>query len=299
MCAKCPHQVQCQNSSPKRKDLVTFSEVEFNVVPEKLGELIDIEEDLDRLYDLTYLMVFDRPAKDRISRVLNYNTRYNEICDQLGCSRQLFMLAVMSSACAADKEQDFWANMLYGPSAIMRYEHHKELCRIKFGQFDLTSIQLTRPSASRGRFLNCEQIFGDFIIDMVINKEGDVPFLGLYKFRELAFDPLWLAIEDSYLNTILKPHVTGEMEKTEETSKFRSDVAHARRTLLKHKVQALTVFTLRSLVLKDATSLVLRRYHLNENDFLFERQFTSASQYWVRLGLAVRRMELLRLIGYA
>jgi len=296
-CVVCPHRPACQNSNQARKQRVPIESVQVELAPKKLAEDVAVKESLDQLYDLTHVIVYDRPAKDKISRIDDYETRYDEICDQLGCSRQLFMLAVMTSAFAADKDQVFWANMLFGPSAISRYEQYKEMCRVKFGQFDLTSIELTRPSASRGRFLSSEQIFGDFVIDAIINKENEISFWNLYRFRELAFDPFWLAIEDSYLDTVLKPHLNGLIEKTGETSHFRSNVAQARRALLKHKAHALTVFKLRGLVLKDAMRLVLHRYRLNEHDFLFEPQFTDAVHFWTSLGLAIRRVELLRLLG--
>jgi hypothetical protein len=278
---------------------VEFSDMAIDLVPEKLksNHSYDAKENLQDVYSLAHVTVFEKEPHDRIQRVENAELRLAEITEELGCSIRLFILAVMTSAKVSSPDRPFYANMLFGPSAISRFEAYREQCRVRFGQFDFKTIELTNPSAIQKRFLTSEVLFGAFIIDAIIYLEGDVPFINFYSMRELALDHFWLAIEDTYLEEVLRPHVEGTLEKTMETSKHRSTVAQARRVLLKSKARAATVFKLRESVCKEAIDQVLRRYRLYGNDLLYHPNFDDMLELWQQIGLAVRRVVLLRILG--
>lgn len=296
-CATCPHLNDCRESAPNRFQGVPFLSLKFDLVPEKLRSGDVANYDLQATYALCHLTVYGKEPHDHIGRVENASQRLIDITEELGCSIQLFIMSVMSAACASGPERPFFANMLFGPSALARFESYREECRIKFGNFDFKSLELTHPSPIRKRFLHSEQLFGSFIIDTLINQEGDVSFTDFYLTREMAFDPIWLAIEDSYFEGILCPHIEGQIHKTHQSSKVRSEVSQARRALLKHSVRATSVFQLRSSIIKDATDNVLSRYRLSGEDFLYQPVFNDAKEYWMFLGLGVRRIELLRILG--
>ena len=299
-CATCPHLEACRASAPDKFQGVQFTALKFDLVPEKLkpnDPSYSIHDDLQATYSLCHLTVFGNEPHDHIGRVENSAQRLSDICEELGCSQQLFIMAVMTAANVASPDRPFFANMLYGPSAVSRFESYREECRLKFGQFDFKAIELTNPSAIRKRFVHSEALFGAFIIDTLINQEGDVSFTDFYLNREMAFDHFWLAIEESYFDGILRPHVEGTLHRTHQTSKLRSEVAQARRVLLKHASRALTTFRLRETVMKEATDMVLHRHRLTGDDFLYQPVFSSAREYWTYLGLAVRRIEILRILG--
>jgi hypothetical protein len=279
---------------------VPFLSLKFDLVPVKLkpgDPCYRVQEDVQATYALSHLTVYGTEPHDHIGRVENAAQRLSDITEELGCSQRLFVLAVMTAAHTASPDRPFFANMLFGPSAIARFESYRDECRIKFGQFDFKTIELTHPSSIRKWFLQSEVLFGSFIIDTLINREGDVSFTDFYLTRELAFTPFWLAIEESYFDGILRPHVEGTLHKTHESAKLRSNVAQARRALLKNVERARAVFHLRESIMKEATDMVLHRYRVNGDDFLYQPVFSSALEYWTFLGLAVRRIELLRLLG--
>jgi hypothetical protein len=71
----------------------------------------------------------------------------------------------------------------------------------------------------------------------------------------------------------------------------------ARRVLLKNSSRARTTFRMRETIMKEAADIVLHRYGLSGDDFLYQPEFTDAKEFWTFLGLAVRRIQILRILG--
>ena len=292
-CKECEHATPCSKISPLAK-LKSCLDVNFDFVPEGIRDLGRPADDVQADYALCHFTVYGQEPHDHIGRVENAKERLAEISEELGCSKSLFMLAVMTAAHVSNPDRAFFANMLFGPSAVTRFESYREQCRIRFGQFDFQALELAKPSHIRGKFLASEIIFGEFVVDSIIYCEGAVPFERLFLIREIAFDPFWLAVEESYVDSVLKPHLEGKIEKTREANKVRSLALQSRRSLLKNKSRARTVFSLRASIMKEATEAVLRKYRLGSSDLLFKSPVTEPLTYWVSLGLAVRRLVLLR-----
>lgn len=299
VCKSCPHLDPCKDISKNRFQGVELPGVKFNFVPQKLresGSSGSIDE-LQEIYSLCYLTIFEKEPHDHIGRVDSAFDRLAEIVDEQGCSFKLFIMSVMTAAKRSSPDTVFYANMLFGPSAITRFESCREECRIQFGQFDFKSLEMTNPSAITQRFIYSETTFAKFIVDLTVRHSGEVNIAEFFLTREMSFDPFWLAIDDSYFNSVLVPHVEGRIFSTKESRKLRSVVAQARRTLIKKASRARSVFKLRESIMSEAMIQVLRDYRLSASDFLFAKEFDSPIEFWTRLGLSVRRIELLRIIG--
>lgn len=297
-CQQCVYSSECQQLSSRTKQ-VKLDDVVFAITPEKLAPNRGYEsiEDIQDTYRLCYLTVYGRGPHDHIGRVADAAKRLDDLATELGCSQRLFILAVMTSAHATGPDQPFYANMLFGPNAISRFEALREECRLKFGQFDYKALDLAKPAAMMTRFLHSEELFGSFVVHSVDVVEGAFSLTDFYLDQETAFDYSWLAIEASYLEAILTPHVAGTLFKTAEKGRWRSTVIQARRTLLKNTAMARATFALRESTMAKATELVLRRYHLTPGDLLFASCFTDPLAYWVAVGQAVRQVKLLRYLG--
>jgi hypothetical protein len=113
------------------------------------------------------------------------------------------------------------------------------------------------------------------------------PFSHVYQLREMGFDPVWLAIEETYVD-VLERHIKNEDPVTGHLATFRHNVFQIKKALKANKHRLAETFRIREKIMPQAVQQVLYYHGLTGNDFEIEDMpVVSASRFWSVLGKAV------------
>jgi hypothetical protein len=302
-CKACEWQKPCLAAHGRRAGRVKLTQATFALVPELLALRLPSdpdEADLEAAYWRCHRLVFDSDPPDKLGRWPTAGQKLSAICHESRCSLETAITAVMMAHREANPDRPFYSNMLIGPSAARRVELYRDACRGQYGHFDAKSLGLlTRTSRTTlaDRMLASECLFGEFIVASKARLEGPAPAIQeFYQARELALDPFWLAIEPSYQPVILR-HVEEETGTT-QLRRHRLHVVQAIAELKRGKEKATRVFLARQEVAPMAVEIVVSRSGISSRSLELEpRPVTSMSHLWLRIGLAIQHLRLLKFYG--
>lgn len=315
-CRACPHQEGCADKMDFRCGRVTLDKLRFELVPKAFGvEYENLTDDdpelphLERTYRLCYQTVYDKAPPDQASR---YREEIVQGMRQAGCSLRLYMLASMighqrhqETVYGIDPQAavfDFSSKALTGKTAVERVRTYGDLCRRSFGTFSLSSLDtLLNENYSENeyapRMLNSEIIAGTFIVADKIHHDG-YPWARLYGHKEVHLDEAWLAIEETYYETILKPHREGARSDKKAINQHRHAVWTARAHFKKQKQYAIGAFQARQAMMIRAAESVVQHFGFRMTDFeMPNREITDPMLFWVHLGWAIRHVQCLRYVN--
>jgi len=284
-----------------------LSELSFNFTP-KLEETqlpSDPElNELQQLYERCYLTIFERAPTDRLDRRPRAAEILQAACDQTGCTLRMFMLASMFGHRATAPQRTFYANALLGPYAIRRAELYRGACSKAFGTFDLqalNNVMKTQDQGLEAKMLNSEIIAGQWIVGYKLRYPGayGLPF---YQSKELALDPYWLAIEDSYIRLVLLPN-RGVHSEISELNRHRYAVSKVHHELKKDSRrkgrQTKAVFSIRERNAPIAIKRVLVHYGFSPDDFTTRSpEVTDMMTLWGQLSIAMKNYFVERLVDH-
>jgi hypothetical protein len=212
-------------------------------------------------------------------------------------SLNTYIATVMAAYQITHPRQPFHVNNLTAESSILKVSRYSKMLRQRYGHDGMDALGLFIESETpqiEQQLLLSETIAGKWIIGWKMTHEGSA-LQSLYKHQELALDPHWLAIEPTYLETVLKPHMTSTVNESTAIKAHRERVLSTHSMLKKQKTLARTVFSARSQIMPAAVKSVLRNVgHLPENFTHVNRTVTDALKFWNVLALAVVHWECLK-----
>jgi hypothetical protein len=287
----CEHKEGCIAAMGCRLNKVPLSQAKFNLVPTALQSVHDVptREDTTALFYASHEAVFGKPCAYRIP---NAGVRKIEAAAaEANCGLRLFMTAVMMAHQEANPQNPFFPTMLFGQSAIRRVNMYRTICHEKYGHFDIGAFDLLRGKVGTvddlaTRMLRSEVLFGELVVGYKLRSDTS-PFAHIYRLRERGFDPVWLAIEDTYVD-VLERHLNSDDPVTGTVATLRHNVAQVQKSLKRNKARLATVLKTREQCMPQAITQVMTYHRLNPADFeIADEPVTVASKFWSVLGTAV------------
>lgn len=289
MCNKCLHRTECMRAMGFRINRVPVSKTSFDLVPVVLQPSSTIQNpdtNVHTIFHACHDAVFGRPCKYNIPS--GGREKIIAAAEQADCGLKLFITAVMIAHYEANPTDPFYPNMLFGQSAIKRVNMYRTYCREKFGHFDIGAFNKLRGHVddTEAKMLNSEILFGQMIIGYRL-KSDIQPFSYIYQLREIGFDPLWLAIEETYTD-VLERHIRNEDPVTGHLATFRHTVFQIKKSLKSNKVRLVETLGIRQKIMPMAIQQVLYYHGLRDKDFEIENvPVVSVSHFWLVLGKAI------------
>lgn len=297
VCQKCPHRDGCQRVSTVRRGKVPLSRVEFNLLPSSLEETqIKGQDNVEKLYQTLYTLVYPGQQPDSLYKHKDAEHRLRAISDEVGCSPRLYILCCLLARRTLCPDARFFANYLFAKNSSKLVEEFKDMAKEKYGSFDYESLsqltggdELTRASA---RIRNSEVLAGRWILGYKIKRAGS-PIDAFYSENEIRLDPIWLALEPSYIDFHNKFDGISESIRN-----HRMETRRVWRWLRKNRHVAVNYYEHRSRLFKDSVAEVLGFYGYALDDFESPPLVHDAMKFWGRLALAIQHVGCLRLAGF-
>ena len=298
-CQSCPHQPGCIVAMGTRLGKVTLDKAAFNF----MSRIIDIDEstpdnDVNAVYDICHESVYGTSPNTRIPR--GGSEKIMHAAEESNCDVRLYIMANMMAQKKKDSSGPFYANMLFGPTAIRRVTLWRKLCSQTYGHFDIHTIGLALDCGETNdiavRMANSEIIFGQTIVGLKLGS-GSKPYDTVFKLKELAFDPSWLSIEDTYGPTLIDS-IKSSGIVTSPIQRVRFNVSQYRKRLKKESHRLSSLIKIRESVMPKAIMTVLGYHHLRPVDFEIKNEpVTSPSAFWSVLGTAISQYYCWRAVN--
>jgi len=310
VCQQCPHEKECAKYMGFRYDKVPLDKVRWDLVPEKFKmEALDMDDPelphLNRLWVDCYLSVFHKKPKESISL---YAEKIAANARAVPCSVRMFILANMVAQREHERQiventdklnrSPFRAKMLTGALSIKRATTYQEMCHDEFGTFTLKSLSILTDNDPDGEedlkddmesiMLRSEVTAATWYVRYKIFNEGPGEDT-LYESEELQLAPEWLAIEQTYIDIILKPYIERKIKGSPSVERHRHNVfqvhAHYKRNMSVQRVAMLA----RQRIMPEAIRQVCSVFNHTADDFLYPREPESKPmRFWRRLALTIR-----------
>lgn len=308
-CQACPHAQDCVVYMGSRANKVTLDRLKFDIVPEKFRkDALDMDDPelphLQRLYVDCHLSVFQKSPLDsdnvshiRIREAVAKNANKSQ------CSVRMFMLANMVAHKIHNQHviehteklraSPFRAKLLTGELSIKRARTYQEMCRDQFGTFSLTSLAVLTDGDDKddlaATMLSSEITAAKWVVRYKIFNGGP-PEISLYESEEIQLAPEWLAIEQSYIDLILKPYIEHKTKCTPTQEQHRFNVFRVHSYYKRHIPSQRLAWLTRQSILPATVKQVLSIFRHTPDDFLFPRTppVTDPMQFWKSLALTIR-----------
>lgn len=309
-CQACPHAEGCVQKMGVRYDMVPLTKVKWNLVPETFaGEALQMDDPeiphIKRIYAECYESVFHR----RHETHPDYRAAKTVVMNSLRvpCSLRMFILSNMVAQREHERQTiqhtskmvptKFTFKMLSGPLAVKRAKAYQEMCHNEFGTFTLKSLsvltdddvnELAIKDDMPARMLRSEVTAAQWLVRYKIFNGGSGE-LAMYQSVELQLDPAWLAIEQTYINLILKPYIDRKLKGSEAEERHRFNVFQTHGWYKRHLSDQRVAFLARQQIMPEAVARVLSNFSHDTNDFLYPRPpETDPMKFWLRLALTIR-----------
>lgn len=300
MCSSCTYRTDCLSAMGNRRNKVPLSRARFNLVPEVLQTSSDIANPENNVHTLFYTChdaIFGKPCKYKIPG--GGAEKIAAAAEEARCGLKLFITAVMMAHQEAAPFEPFYPNVLFGQSAIKKVNMYRTACREKFGHFDIEAFNKLRGKSPdedlEAKMLRSEILFGELIIGYRL-KSDDLPFGKIYQLREMGFDPVWLAIEETYKD-VLEKHIKSDYPASDVIATLRHNVFQVKKSLKSNRPRLKETFKIRETIMSRAVQQVLSYHRLSPNDFEIEDEpIISANKFWLVLGKAMNHFYCWRAV---
>lgn len=283
-CVACPHQAGCCAASRSRQS-VPLRELKASF-KSPFVKAPRLESSFADDYARAYECVFGTKA-DSITRFTDMGAKVTALAKDTGCSRELFIYAVMAAHKSGSPDRRFYAGQLVGPTAAKRVELYREAAARRYGVFDYAAIANLTGDASANavdeQVCDAEKTVGVWIVRQVMRGVTGEIQGALYEQRELGLSPLWAATDASYLSWAVKQPATPAM------AKHRAEVYRlaGSQSLIRTRER---LFARAAVSVCDA---------IDSRMLLFRCSpvITDPMSFWVHLGQAAQRLQLLNMLA--
>lgn len=254
-------------------------DVRFKLIPPRLDN-VDLTLDdpelvkLDATYRICYYSVFGEfPKTPKLPEKLV--REIGAVIGQRNITARLYLLALMYAHREASPERTFHPALLVSAGAVGRIEHYRRACAHAYGTFDVTSFELlTKLEHAKfdAALVHSETLFASYL-------SAPAAVANFYRDFELSLNKYWCAIERTYMDLVLIPHVKKGSRCSEAISRHRHTVALAHAQLKRSRPNAVAVFEARN----QAASKVLRQLVTEkqlESARLNAAHVVDAAEFW-------------------
>ena len=258
--------------------------------------------DIEKVYAFCHEWVFDFQPRNRIGK---HRDKVLQRAAEAEVNLRLFLLANLYAwKLTTVGNRPFPTGTLGLEAAVKCVRAYSAACRERFGTFDVSSLnQLLGERDSLGwvedKLFRSEVIAGSWIVNYKIFNSGDLP-QKLYTEHELALNPYWLAVEETYWNTVYHDYINRPPDPSlpPVLLRHRFDVAQVLGKLKTRPREGLHIFIAREQVMPRAVREVLSLRGLEPGDFQIDgtKPVHNAFKFWARLAAAIQQYECLNFV---
>ncbi len=293
---------------------VSVDQVPFEFMPPafvaKCRDTNDLDPDLPRMdgvYVFCYEWAFNSELKgsrrdSHLKALKEHGAIIRERVRDAGTSVKLFFLAAMLTWKRTNLASKFHPKFFISEFSAHQVRGLAKTCQDRFGTFDVMALDSMMDSDVAQRdfetlLLNSEIVAGSWIIGYKLFHSGNL-VNRLYAEKETALNPYWLAIEPSYRDCVLVPHLDNPgLCESKVLRDHRWNVSQVLARLKKQERKAMAVFSARERVMPEAIQRVLGQRGLRPEHFEIENiPVVNALKFWVRLGNAIQHYEYLKFV---
>jgi hypothetical protein len=292
-CLGCPFCLKCAVLS---KNLVPLSFLKFNFMPERLDQFITAPKEISgRVVEDMFRRCHWRIYKAWPKNSLGLNWKLVlENAKTSKTSLETFMAIMMTAWSVTHPKTLFPARMLTIPLAPDKVQAYAKVCRDVRGYVDTEAVGgfMGQPAENLDEDLLLSEVaFGTAILGCKFMGQT-TDFVSLYEQVEQAASHYWLAIEPTYNEFILEPHLENPLRSTRMQRDLRSEVIQHVGLMKRNARIASTMFAARARVMSTAVKNVLSKWYTTPDDFTHKDVIvTDAAKFWNVLGLAVLHCE--------
>jgi hypothetical protein len=186
----------------------------------------------------------------------------------------------------------FRAKLLTGDFSVKRSKTYQAMCHNQFGTFSLSSLAVLADSEDAddldATMLRSEITAAQWLVRYkIFHSNPAEPFL--YESEELQLAPEWLAIEESYLNLILKPFVNHTIKGSDAVERHRFSVVQTHGFYKRHLTNQRLAWLARQSILPQAVQAILSTFNLRPDDLLYPSvPVNNPMTFWRSLALTIR-----------
>jgi hypothetical protein len=295
-------------------DRVPVDEASFDFMPAIFAAKYRVSGDLDpdlthmdSVYVFCYEWVFGGTLNgstrtSHLGCLKEHGAIIRERIREAGTTVKMFLLANMLDWNQTRSESSFHPKFLINEFAGRQVRVLAKACQDKFGTFDVTALDSMMKSDVAAQdfethLFNSEVVAGAWIINYKLFHSGNL-IARLYAENETALNPYWLAIEPTYRDHILVPHLDNPgLCESRVVKDHRWNVAQILGRLKKQERKAMAVFDTRARVMPAVIQRVLGRRGLRPEHFEIENvPVLNAIKFWIRLGNAIQHYECLKFV---
>jgi hypothetical protein len=314
LCRDCPYRRDCAEIMGHLANRLHVDEARFTFMPPafvaKSQDSSGLDPDLPHLesvYVFCHEWVFGRELRGKrrdvhVQFLKKHGALIRERIREANTSVKLFLLATLLQWQRTRSETPFHPRFLINEFASHQVRVLAKACQRQFGTFDVTALDSMMSSdIARQDFetliLNSEIVAGAWIIGYKLFHSGEV-VSRLYAEKEISLNPYWLAIEPTYRDRILVPHLDNPgLCESKIVRDHRWNVVQVLARLKKQERKAMAVFRARERMMPLAVQTVLSQRGLLPEHFDIENvPVVNALKFWVRLGNAIQHYECLKFV---
>jgi hypothetical protein len=288
-------------------DRVALDHLEFELTPSglyaddnatEIGNLTINRSNVEDLFRRCYYTVFGSRWPESSNLGKDW-TKIVENARTAKVSLNTFIATVMAAWKMTHPATPFYVNNLTAESSVAKVDRYSRMLKERYGHDGIDSLGMFTESETpriEEQMLLSECLTGKWIIGWKMSRDGPA-VQSLYRHHELALDPHWLAVEPTYIDTVLRPYLSMESTVNESAAikAHRERVLSTHSMLKKRKTLARTIFSARSQIMPAALKTVLKGVgHLPENFTHPNVVVKDTIKFWNVLGLAVTHWECLK-----
>lgn len=304
VCIACPHKEGCYAALGSRAGRVPLSRLQFDLCPEAIRPKRDsITVRLQAVYMDSYYRYYDRLPKSKISR--DDASAIISLAKTYGVSPANYIRYVSAIYSEAYVSLPLSIKKLTNATIASNLDPYREAVIGVYGIFNLEALEkmLFGSVRSTSDMMFMSEVYaGAWIVGKKLRSGSDAVEELLLK-HELRLNPAWLAIEESYLELIYRPHIEAMNIATDIP---RSILSHRKAVSvetanLKNRTGGWSLarhrFLAREEIMPAAIKKVLRAFHMTPDDFeMLDEPVTDTLLFWSRLGTALQHFYCLRYI---
>ena len=282
ICHGCPHRQDCADVMGNLVGRRSVDQVPFDFMPPafvaKCRDTNDLDPDLPRMdsvYVFCYEWVFESELKGKlrdnhVQTLKKHGAIIRERIRDAGTSVKLFFLANMLAWKRSHPETRFHPKFLISEFSAYQVRELAKTCQDRFGTFDVTALDsMMDLDVAKHDFetllLNSEIVAGSWIVNYKLFHSGRL-IERLYAEKETALNPYWLAIEPTYRDHVLLPHLDNPgLCDSKVLRDHRWNASQVLARLKKQERKAMAVFSARERIMPDVIQRVLGQRGFERN----------------------------------
>ncbi len=270
--------------------------MQFDLSSVKLPGIHAARPEIAGIYSIAHEQIYGKPPAPSPFPTPEQDATIRKLAAETALSVESFIYSCLLGSKTACPERRFKPGFLCSETASRHARFYQKHAATRFGTTDTEAI-LNFSAASipsiREALQHSEQLFGGWIVGERCKRGGN-GVNALYRNRERALSPHWLAIEPTYRQWLSEQTRTSYIERDPETGRKVFNEIERHRQSVTHipSINIPKLQHIRSEVLPIAVAHVLQKHSVGLEQFLVASPVTNAFRLWLSIGDALLQLKL-------